>query len=46
MIRDADRLRAELGRVAYEVELANALWGVYQMIGKLSPRVYALTPRP
>ena len=27
-----------------ESELANALWGVYQMIGKLSPRVYVLAP--
>jgi hypothetical protein len=32
----------ELGDVEYRVELANALWGVYQMIGKLEPRVYVL----
>ncbi|MDP9295409.1 MAG: class I SAM-dependent methyltransferase [Actinomycetota bacterium] len=31
-----------IGRTAYEGELANTLWGVYQMIGKLSPRVYVL----
>ena len=42
MIRCADDLRAELGERDYSVELANALWGVYQMIGKLEPRVYVL----
>ncbi len=46
LIRDAERLRAELGPVTYEVELADSLWGVYQMIGKLSPRVYVLRRRP
>jgi len=38
--RDADRLRAELGATAHAVELADCTWGVYQMLGKLSPRVY------
>jgi SAM-dependent methyltransferase len=42
LLRDPDRLREELGPLAYDVELANCLWGVYQMIGKLSPRVYVL----
>src|SRR5712692_1602369 len=37
LIRGADRFRGELG---------DSLWGVYQMIGKLSPRVYVLRPRP
>jgi ubiquinone/menaquinone biosynthesis C-methylase UbiE len=46
LIRDAERFRGELGLVTYEVELADSLWGVYQMIGKLSPRVYVLSPRP
>ncbi len=40
--RKRDDLVAELGEVPYRVELANALWGVYQMIGKLEPRVYVL----
>lgn len=44
LIRDGERLRAELGRVSYDVELADCLWGVYQMIGKLSARVYLLAP--
>jgi len=43
LLRDRDRLVSELGRASYEVELANCLWGVYQMIGKLSGRVYVLS---
>lgn len=31
-----------LGRTHYEVELANCYWGVYQMLGKLSPTCYVL----
>jgi len=45
LLRARDALLAELGDVAYRVELANALWGVYQMIGKLEPRVYTLRKR-
>ncbi len=42
LLRKPAQLRAELGDTNYQVELANALWGVYQMIGKLEPRVYVL----
>jgi len=42
LLRKSEELRAELGDVDYRVELANALWGVYQMIGKLAPRIYLL----
>ena len=42
LLRGRDRLAPEIGRAAYEATLADCLWGVYQMIGKLSPRVYAL----
>ena len=45
MIRARDELLAELGEIDYRVELANALWGVYQLIGKLEPRVYVLDVR-
>jgi SAM-dependent methyltransferase len=44
LIRDRERLRGHLGAVSYDVELADCLWGVYQMIGKLSARVYLLAP--
>lgn len=33
---------AALGRINYEVELANCYWGVYQMLGKLCPICYIL----
>ncbi len=42
LLRCRDELLAELGEIGYRVELGNALWGVYQMIGKLEPRVYVL----
>jgi SAM-dependent methyltransferase len=40
MRRDRDRLIGALGRPAYEVELADCHWGVYQLLGKLCPQVY------
>jgi SAM-dependent methyltransferase len=43
LLRKSTVLRAELGDTDYRVELANALWGVYQMIGKLEPRIYVLS---
>jgi hypothetical protein len=41
LLREPDRFKATLGD-DYAVELANCLWGTYQMIGKLSPVVYVL----
>lgn len=38
--RNRAQLVGMLGLAAYEVELANCHWGVYQMLGKLCPRVY------
>ena len=40
--RDRVRLIQELGRTVYENELANCHWGVYQMLGKLSPQCITL----
>ena len=42
LIRARDLFTQRFGRQAYEAALADRLWGVYQMIGKLSPRVYVL----
>jgi SAM-dependent methyltransferase len=42
LLRARDAFVEELGEVTYRIELGNALWGVYQMIGKLEPRVYVL----
>lgn len=40
--RAKDRLVEELGEVPYRVMYANALWSIYQMLGKLESRVYVL----
>jgi ubiquinone/menaquinone biosynthesis C-methylase UbiE len=45
LLRDEERFRELLGDVDYRASVADRLWGVYQMIGKLSPRVYVLRPR-
>jgi ubiquinone/menaquinone biosynthesis C-methylase UbiE len=42
LLRSPEKYVEAMGRTDYEGELANALWGVYQMIGKLSGRVYVL----
>ncbi|MDQ6876838.1 MAG: class I SAM-dependent methyltransferase [Candidatus Dormibacteraeota bacterium] len=42
LLRAPEHYIAEHGEVAYGVMLSNCLWGVYQMIGKLSPRSYVL----
>lgn len=44
LLRAPERFIAEFGATAYRFELGDCLWGVYQMIGKLSPRVYVLAP--
>jgi cyclopropane fatty-acyl-phospholipid synthase-like methyltransferase len=40
--RAKDRLIDELGEVAYRVMYGNALWSIYQLLGKLESRVYVL----
>ncbi len=42
MTRARARLQEELGPVAFEAELGDCHWGVYQMLGKLCPRIYVL----
>ena len=42
LLRGREELMTELTETVYRVELANALWGIYQMIGKLEPRIYVL----
>jgi ubiquinone/menaquinone biosynthesis C-methylase UbiE len=43
LLRNRRHYEEEFGTAAYDAMLANSLWGVYQMIGKLSPRVYVLS---
>ena len=40
--RAKDRLVEELGEVPYRAMYGNALWSIYQLIGKLESRVYVL----
>ena len=42
IIRGRERLLLRFSERAYEFALADQLWGVYQMIGKLRPTVYVL----
>jgi SAM-dependent methyltransferase len=42
LLRDRPAYQERFGTDAYEAMLGNCLWGVYQMIGKLNPRVYVL----
>jgi ubiquinone/menaquinone biosynthesis C-methylase UbiE len=42
MTREPERYLDELGEDEYRVELGDCLWGIYQMIGKLSPSIYVL----
>lgn len=44
LLREPSRYIEAFGRDAYELKLADCLWHVYRMIGKLSPRVYLLAP--
>lgn len=41
--REPDRFRSEMGAAAYDMALAEALWMVYLMLGKLSSRILVLT---
>jgi ubiquinone/menaquinone biosynthesis C-methylase UbiE len=43
LLRNRHHYEEEFGTAAYDAMLANSLWGVYQMIGKLNPRVYILS---
>jgi ubiquinone/menaquinone biosynthesis C-methylase UbiE len=42
LLRKRERFVKEFGQRAYDLMLGDRLWHIYQMIGKLSPRVYVL----
>ena len=42
--REREELIDELGEVPYRAMYGNALWSIYQMLGKLESRVYVLRP--
>ncbi|HVH62256.1 MAG TPA: methyltransferase domain-containing protein [Candidatus Dormibacteraeota bacterium] len=41
--RDPERYIEQFGKVNYDIKLADCLWHVYRMIGKLSGRVYLMS---
>lgn len=43
MLRNRAAYEERFGTLAYEYMLTDSLWGVYQMIGKLNPRIYLLS---
>ncbi len=42
LLRNRPAYQQRFGADTYQAMLANSLWGVYQMIGKLNPRIYVL----
>jgi ubiquinone/menaquinone biosynthesis C-methylase UbiE len=44
LLRDPDRYIERFGRAAYDIKLNDAFWFVYRMIGKLTQRIYVLSP--
>ena len=43
LLRNRPVFEERFGTDAYEAMLTGNLWGVYQMIGKLNPRIFVLT---
>src|SRR5205814_106782 len=44
LLRDPNRYIEQFGRAAYDIKLNDAFWFVYRMIGKLSQKIYVLSP--
>jgi SAM-dependent methyltransferase len=43
LLRNRPAYEGRFGADAYEAMLTDSLWGIYQMIGKLNPRIYVLS---
>ena len=43
LLRNREAYEGRFGADAYAAMLTDSLWGVYQMIGKLNPRLYMLS---
>jgi SAM-dependent methyltransferase len=43
LLRDRDRYTARFGRQNYDIKLADCLWHIYRMIGKLTARIYLIS---
>jgi SAM-dependent methyltransferase len=42
LLRGRDHFIERFGEVDFDIELANSLYGVYQVLGKLNPTIYSL----
>jgi ubiquinone/menaquinone biosynthesis C-methylase UbiE len=42
MLRAPERYIAQFGQTNFDMTLGDCLWHIYQMLGKLSPRIYVL----
>ncbi len=40
MMREPEKYKAIIGEREYEEEIANCLYGIYQLLGKLSASIY------
>jgi ubiquinone/menaquinone biosynthesis C-methylase UbiE len=45
MVREPEKYKAIIGEREYEEELANCLYGIYQLLGKLTAAIYVLRAR-
>jgi SAM-dependent methyltransferase len=45
LLRAPEQYVQQFGQSAYDIMLADCLWHVYHMVGKLSARVYVLSPQ-
>lgn len=43
LLREPERYKARFGDSAYDIMLADCLWHVYRLLGKMSERVYVLS---
>lgn len=43
LLRDPARYIAQFGKANYDIKVADCLWHIYRMIGKLSGRIYVLS---
>ena len=46
LLREPGRYISQFGRGNYDIALGDCLWHIYQMIGKLSGRIYLITAPP
>jgi hypothetical protein len=46
LLRDPERYIDRFGQRNYDIKFGDCLWHVYRLVGKLSGRIYVLSPKP